>query len=198
MASSDFTSIFVPYIRIQHDEESVARILKKRGVGEVSKVTLCKINGMDLFRCGYIHLKRWYFNSITDKIYNILDREDHSGKYKLYLSDDSDEFWMLRKMKTNKKSDTDLKIQELTDIVLLLEKEIENMQYMHEMSEKLMGIEQEMEQMRMILSGPLEVLDMNDSEEIEAMNEGDDESIGSLLGRQEDDDKYYNLYYKGM
>jgi hypothetical protein len=137
--STNSMSIFIPYVLNEHNEKSIKDIFYHYGIGEIERVDFFVKEGWTLpnKKSAFVHMRHWYYSDNTNNIYNELEKED--GKWNLTISEY--EYWTLKRMKRNKLEKTDYNI--------------------HQLAEQVKNLQREVEQLRMILSGPLEVLDEN-------------------------------------
>jgi len=133
--TNNIMSIFIPYVQVEHDEESIKRAFYDYGIGNVERVDFFVKKGwtMPHKKSAFVHMKHWYYSDITNGIYQELEQD---GQWILPIS--TNEYWILKQMKREKWLQTNYNI--------------------HQLAEKVRILENELEQLRTIVSGPLEVL----------------------------------------
>jgi len=122
--SSEFKSLYIPYIPNGWTEERVRDLFIERKIGYVERVDFVDAGNWKWAKSAYVHLAYWEYNLYTDSLYWAL--ESGSGQWRLNMHGmgEGDRFLILRKMTTPKLPSTHLNIHQMAAKIADMEAEI--------------------------------------------------------------------------
>jgi hypothetical protein len=138
-------SFFISYVDVNVTEEDVKHVFEK-DVGIVERVDFFVKKGWTFpnKKSAFVHLKEWYFTDTTNEMYDWLEKGDSYWRLtnKVRIGEGH---WNVKKMMRRKIQKTEYNIHQMAD-------------QLKQQQRRQVKMEKELQQIQMILSGPLEVL----------------------------------------
>lgn len=127
-STTDFMSIYIPYVPNHMDEESIRQLFSDLQIGLVDRV--------DFFDTGnwshdgtrtwalsaFVHLKYWSCSQYADLVYDAIET---TGQWKLYIHNQPGKYFVLRKMTCEKIPATHLNVHQLAAKMSEMEQELQ-------------------------------------------------------------------------
>lgn len=140
MQQEQIMSIYIPYVLNEHSEQSIRNVFAFYEIGEIDHIDFYVNERWTLSnkKSAFVHMKCWYYSDYTNELYTVLD---HDGKWRIEINEE--EHWNLKRMR---RSRAGAQMMRMIEQIEHLQKEQERLQ-------------EELEQLRSIVAGPLSVLD---------------------------------------